>query len=67
MSQGKTLRTRNYRVKEMDKELYTAKELSELLSVSIGTIWRWGREGKLIRVKVGRTIRFRKPRGEKKR
>lgn len=51
----------------MDKELYTAKELSELLSVSIGTIWRWGREGKLIRVKVGRTIRFRKPRGEKKR
>lgn len=45
----------------MNKKLYTAKELSEVLSVSIDTIWRWGREGKLKRIKIGRLVRFEMP------
>lgn len=49
----------------MSKELYTARELSRLLKVSQGTIWRWGREGELKTVKVGRLVRFEMPEVEK--
>ena len=49
----------------MGKErLYKADELAGIMNVSIDTIWRWGREGKLERMKVGRTVRFAKPRKE---
>lgn len=44
-----------------NKELYTASELSEILRVPIDTIWRWGREGKLKRIKIGRLVRFELP------
>ena len=44
-----------------EKRLYTARELSRLLKVSQGTIWRWGREGELKTVKVGRLVRFEMP------
>lgn len=47
----------------MDKKLYTAKELSAVLGVSEDTVWRWGREGKLRTVRIGRTVRFRMPKG----
>lgn len=45
----------------MSTKLYTAKELAEILSVPIDTIWRWGREGKLRRIKIGRLVRFEMP------
>lgn len=48
------------REQKMDK-LYTARELSRLLKVSQGTIWRWGREGELKTVRVGRLVRFEMP------
>lgn len=48
------------------KELYTARELAEILSVHPETIRRLGREGKLERVKVGRSVRFLMPRKEKR-
>ena len=48
------------------KDLYTADELAERLSVHPETIRRLGREGKLERVKVGRSVRFAMPRKEKR-
>lgn len=46
-------------MKEM--KLYKAKEIAEMFKVSIGTVYRLGREGKLKRVKVGRSVRFALP------
>lgn len=55
---------RNYWEIAMDKKLYTAQELSELMQVSPDTIWRWGRQGELVTVRVGRTVRFELPEKE---
>jgi excisionase family DNA binding protein len=49
----------------MSEKLYTAKELASILRVHEKTIYRLGREGKLRRVKVGRSVRFLMPRKEK--
>jgi excisionase family DNA binding protein len=38
--------------------LLTAQELAEILKVNEQTIYRWAREGKLPRVKIGSSIRF---------
>ena len=40
---------------------YKAKEIAEMYQISIGTVYRLGREGKLKRVKVGRSVRFALP------
>jgi len=48
----------------MNKVLYTAQELARLLQVSPDTIWRWGRQGKITKIKVGRTVRFEMPERE---
>lgn len=48
------------------RELYTASELAKRLSVHPETIRRLGREGKLERVKVGRSVRFLMPGKERK-
>ena len=48
------------------KELYKANELAELLSVHPETIRRLGREGKIERVKVGRSVRYLMPGKEKR-
>ena len=45
-------------------KLYTAKELSRILGVHVKTVYRLGREGKIKRVKAGRTVRFEMPREE---
>lgn len=45
------------------KKYYRASELAEKLGVSIDTIWRWGREGKLTSYRIGRTVRFELPKG----
>lgn len=42
-------------------KLYKAKEIAEMLSVSKQTVWRYGRQGKLKRIQVGRTVRFALP------
>lgn len=42
-------------------KLYTAKELAEMCKVSIGTVYRLGREKKLKTVRVGRSVRFALP------
>ncbi len=47
-------------------KLYKAKEIAEILGVSTQTVWRYGRQGKLQRVQVGRTVRFALPEMEKK-
>ena len=44
--------------------LLTAEELAELLKLHPRTIYRLGREGKIKRVKVGRSVRFVPPRTE---
>ena len=47
-------------------KLYTANELADILSVHPRTIYRLGREGKLSRVRVGRSVRFAEPKTERK-
>lgn len=43
----------------MEKEkLYTAKQLAEVLQIHYKTVERLGREGKIGRVQVGRSVRF---------
>jgi len=42
-------------------KLYTANELAEALQIHPKTVYRLGREGKLKRVKVGRSVRFAEP------
>lgn len=42
-------------------KLYTAKELAGMCKVSIGTVYRLGREKKLRTVRVGRSVRFALP------
>lgn len=46
-------------------KLYTAEELARLLQVHPITVYRWGEQGKLERVKVGRLVRFAEPRPER--
>lgn len=45
--------------------LYTAKELAELYQIHPKTVYRLGREGKLKRVMVGRSVRFYEPTAER--
>ena len=47
-------------------KLYTAEEVATYLNVSKQTVWRYGRQGKLQRVQVGRTVRFALPEMETK-
>ena len=47
-------------------KLYKAEELAELLQIHPRTVYRLGREGKLKRVKVGRSVRFYEPTAERK-
>lgn len=47
-------------------KLYKAEKVAEILNVSKQTVWRYGRQGKLTQVKVGRTVRFVLPDKEKK-
>lgn len=39
-------------------KLYTAEEAAKILSLSVWTVWKYGREGKLNTVKFGRTVRY---------
>lgn len=45
--------------------LYTADELAEALQIHPRTVYRLGREGKLKRVRVGRSVRFVPPKAER--
>ena len=46
-------------------KLYTAKEIAEMLQIHPRTVYRLGREGKLRRVRVGRSVRFCEPKTER--
>ncbi|HEX4607537.1 MAG TPA: helix-turn-helix domain-containing protein [Urbifossiella sp.] len=43
----------------MTERLYTPDEVAELLSVSLRSVRRWTRTGRLKGVKVGRFFRYR--------
>lgn len=45
--------------------LYKSKELAEMLGIHHKTVERLGREGKIKRVKVGRSVRFIEPTTER--
>ena len=40
------------------KRLIDARELSQLLSVKVSTIYKWVHEGKIPHYKLGRLVRF---------
>lgn len=46
-------------------KLYKSKELAKILGIHYKTVERLGREGKLKRVKVGRSVRFFEPTAER--
>lgn len=39
-------------------KLYTAKEVAEMLKITVNTVYKFGKEGKLKTYRVGRTVRF---------
>lgn len=41
-------------------QLMTAQEVAALLNLSPKTVYRWGDEGILPRIKMGRNVRFRR-------
>ena len=45
----------------MTTKLLTAQELAVLYQIHPKTVYRLGREGKIERVKVGRSVRFVEP------
>lgn len=45
--------------------LYTAEELAELYKIHPKTVYRLGREGKIERRKVGKSVRFLEPTNER--
>ena len=45
-------------------KLYTAEELAAILKVHVETVRRWGREGKIKRIKVGSRCRYMMPEPE---
>lgn len=38
--------------------LLKAKQMADILQVDVQTVYRYGREGKLSTVQIGRTVRF---------
>ena len=51
----------------MNGNLYTAGEMAAILKVSRNTVWRYGRDGRLPTVRIGRTVRFGLPSDERER
>jgi len=45
-------------------KLYKAEQIAEMLQLNIQTVWRFGREGKLKTMRVGRAVRFYLPEEE---
>ncbi|MBR3797598.1 MAG: helix-turn-helix domain-containing protein [Bacteroidales bacterium] len=49
------------RTRKKDSETYLSrKAVSEMLDVTMATLWRWAREKYLLPVHVGRKVRYRK-------
>lgn len=42
-------------------KLYTATEMAKILKVTPKTVYKWGTQGKLERIKVGSAVRFVMP------
>lgn len=47
-------------------KLYTATEMAKILKVKPKTIYKWGSQGKLERIKVGSAVRYVLPEKEKR-
>ena len=47
-------------------KLYTATELADILGLHVKTVYKYGRQGKLEHVKVGKSVRFFLPQKERK-
>lgn len=47
-------------------KLYTATEIAEILKLHVKTVYRYGREGKLKCIKVGKSVRFFLPEREER-
>lgn len=47
-------------------KLYTATEIAGILKLHVKTVYRYGREGKLKCVKVGKSVRFFLPEKEER-
>ena len=43
-----------------DLDLLTSREACELLRISIASLYRWNRAGRLPAVRLGRRLRFRR-------
>ena len=44
---------------EAEERYLTTDEVCQLLNVSSNTLWRWGKSGYLVPVKVGRTPQYK--------
>ena len=44
----------------MENELLSVDEITKILKVSKGTVWRWCREHKLPAAKIGKAYRIRR-------
>ena len=49
-----------------DMKLYKANEIAEILKLHVKTVYRYGREGKLKCIKVGKSVRFFLPEREER-
>lgn len=45
-------------------KLYTANEIAKILKVKPKTVYKWGTQGKLERIKVGSAVRYVMPERE---
>lgn len=53
-------------MRRQDEPTYTACELAAILQLHPKTVYRLGREGELERVRVGGSVRFYKPKAERR-
>lgn len=44
---------------EAEEKYLTTDEVCQLLNVSSNTLWRWGKTGYLVPIKVGRTSQYK--------
>lgn len=51
---------RQAEIENEDEILYTVNQTAAILEVDKSTLWRWHRDGYLVKIKIGRKVRYRK-------